>query len=271
MLNTIKDLLADEGIELSAPLPLRSCVISKKYLLERCEIDKGTVVMIAIPYLSKSYDEKNISSYAVPKDYHMFFSSLRERMLKRLSTLYPKNKFEMFSDHSPIDERHAAAIAGLGVIGKNQMLITKQYSSFVFIGELITDAELECKNVKETPDHCTGCGKCIEVCPMTQKGIPCLSAITQKKGELDDTEKDAILTYGSAWGCDICQEICPYTKEAKKNGSIYTNIQYFNNDLTPVLTASFVENMSDEEFSARAYSWRKKETVIRNLKLLGYK
>lgn len=271
MLNTIKNLLKNEGIELFAPLPLKHCIISKKYLLERCEIVSGTVIMIAIPYLSRKYEKKNISSYAVPRDYHMFFSGLRQRICEKLSGLYPENKFEMFSDHSPIDERHAAAIAGLGVIGKNQMLITEQYSSYVFIGELITDAELECRDVKETPDHCIGCGKCIAACPMTQKGIACLSAITQKKGELDEAEKDVILTYGSAWGCDICQEVCPYTQKALRDGTIYTNIAYFNEDLTPILTASFVENMSDDEFSARAYSWRKKETVIRNLKLLGYK
>lgn len=271
MLKTIEKLLRAEGIELFAPLPLSSCIISKKYLLERCGIGDGTVIMIAIPYLSREYRERNISSYAVPRDYHMFFSNLSDGLLKNLRELYPKNKFGMFSDHSPIDERYAAAIAGLGVIGKNQMLITERYSSYVFIGELITDATLECKNVKNAPESCIGCGKCIEACPMTQKGIECLSAITQKKGELSDVEKRAILAYGSAWGCDICQEVCPYTQKALKSGSIYTNIPYFNEELTPVLTASLVENMSEDEFSARAYSWRKKETVVRNLKLLGYK
>lgn len=271
MLNTIKAMLADEGIDLFAPLPLSSCIISKKYLLERCGINNGTVIMIAIPYLSREYSERNISSYAVPRDYHMFFSMLSERMLKKLGKLYPKNKFGMFSDHSPIDERYAAAIAGLGVIGKNQMLITERYSSYVFIGELITDAVLECKSVKDAPEPCIGCGKCIEACPMTQKGIDCLSAITQKKGELSEIEKEALTTYGSAWGCDICQEVCPYTQKALRNGSIYTNIPFFNSELTPVLTVALVENMSDDEFSARAYSWRKKETIVRNLKLLNYK
>ena len=96
----------------------------------------------------------------------------------------------------------------------------------------------------------------------------CLSALTQKKGELAQDEINAIKKYGSAWGCDICQQVCPHTEKAKKNGTIYTNIEYFKTDLTPHLTSDLVRSMSDAKFSMRAYSWRKKDTILRNLEIL---
>lgn len=98
--------------------------------------------------------------------------------------------------------------------------------------------------------------------------IPCLSSLTQKKGELTEIEQEMIKKYASAWGCDICQEVCPYTERALKGGSIYTNIEFFKESRTPYLTSEAIENMSDEEFLSRAYSWRGRQTILRNLKIL---
>jgi epoxyqueuosine reductase QueG len=99
----------------------------------------------------------------------------------------------------------------------------------------------------------------------------CLSSVTQKKGELNGTEKQAILKYGSAWGCDICQDACPYTKSAISSGTIYTNIDFFKENRIARPTAEIVENMDSEEFKKRAYSWRGKNPIIRNLRILENK
>jgi hypothetical protein len=76
----------------------------------------------------------------------------------------------------------------------------------------------------------------------------CLSALTQKKGELTDIEAAHMVAYGSAWGCDICQEACPHTKRARQSGTIYSKIKFFNENNTPYLTSGDIDNMTDEQF-----------------------
>ena len=264
---TIKRLLREEGIFLCGVLPLSQCNITKQYLLSSCGISDGSAVLFAIPYFSNDSlkEERNISAYAVCRDYHAYVSSLRERLTDKLSKLFPKNRFALFTDHSPIDERDAAARCGIGFFGKNGLLITKEYSSYFFIAELITDASLSAD--PPASDKCLSCNLCISACPMRAHGCDCLSAITQKKGKLSDNETAIIKEHGSCWGCDICQEVCPYTKAATKEGTIFSPIPYFNEENIPRLTSSVVEGMSDEEFSSRAFSWRGKETILRNLKL----
>ena len=91
---------------------------------------------------------------------------------------------------------------------------------------------------------CINCGKCVSACPAKANMDACLSAITQKKGELNDLEVNQIKESKCAWGCDICQEVCPYTKKAILNGTIYTSIDYFNKNLTPLLKSEDIEKLA---------------------------
>ena len=270
MFDVIKSMLEKFNIDLVSCIALDECKIKRPYLLERNGIKNGTAVIFAVPYLSHTAAQaRNISSYAVSRDYHLFFSSLFEEMIKELTLIFPNNKFVGFTDHSPIDEIEAAAKAGLGVIGENHLLITEKYSSFVFLGEIITDAALT-SNTGEIR-HCIKCGKCLSACPVSGNIDLCLSAMTQKKGELNDSEKSALIKHGCAWGCDICQEVCPYTASAIAKGTIYTKVDFFNNFLTPILTCKAIKEMNDAEFRERAYSWRGKATIMRNLQILEEK
>ena len=193
LFDLISELFHSEGITLFSPLPLDRCNIVKPYLLERAGISNGTAVICAIPYFSeKLVGDHNISAYCAVKDYHRFFDGLKQRMSAELKNQYPEYKFELFADHSPIDERDAAARAGIGVIGQNSMLITEKYSSYVFLGELITDAVLPCEDHKI--QYCIGCKKCVSECP-TMKNGSCLSAITQKKGDLTDSDAELLKKY----------------------------------------------------------------------------
>ncbi len=266
MIKRIAELLHGEGIRLSAPIPLSLCRIKKEYLLRDAGITRGTVFILAVPYLARPSLGASLSAYAAARDYHLYFRGLFDRVLPILRREFEKNRFCGFADHSPIDERDAAARAGLGVIGDNGLILTEEYSSFVFLGEIITDAELECSALE--PEHCEGCGACTAACPRSEHG-ECLSALTQKKGELSPAEADYIRKYGSPWGCDICQLVCPHTKRAIADGSIFTHIPFFSEYLLPSPTADDVLSMSNGEFSERAYSWRGRECILRNLSLIG--
>ncbi|MBE6690033.1 MAG: epoxyqueuosine reductase [Ruminococcaceae bacterium] len=268
MRELISQMLKERGISLCAPLSLSDCSIQKPYLLQREGIPAdGTAFLFAVPYYTAFCEDpaRNISAYAVSADYHLFFRQLFDEILPILRARFPQHRFAGFTDHSPIAEVEAAVRAGLGVLGCNHLLLTKAYSSYVFIGEILTDAKTD---APAGPLHrCTACGACHSACPVSL-GEDCLSALTQKKGELDEREREALLAHGMVWGCDRCQERCPVTLSAKQSGSIYTNIRFFTDTALPHLTADTVETMTEEAFAARAYSWRGRQVILRNLKLL---
>ena len=270
MLDRIQQLLKERDIFLSAPLSLSDCTVTRAYLLEREGIPKsGSAVIFAIPYHSpecESY-KRNISRYAVGQDYHLFARQLSCELLPILQKEFPENRFALFADHSPIDEREAAAKGGLGMIGKHGLLITEPYSSYVFLAELITDYPLPSNLKKEnTVRYCEGCGACLAVCPYAKgETDTCLSSLTQKKGDLTEEEKDTIQKYRTAWGCDLCQEACPHTRSALRKGSIDSPITFFRKHLLPTPTYNGVMAMTDQQFSTRAYAWRGRSVILRNL------
>ena len=263
----IYEYLRSRKITLFAPISLDNCKISKKYLLDRAGIEKGTAIICAVPYFPKECTVfGNISVYASVKDYHVFFENLFSEMAKYFAELYPENKFAGFSDHSPIDERDAALRSGIGVLGENGLVITEQYSSFVFLGEFITDAKLEAETVEI--GRCIGCGKCLSACPSKES---CLSEITQKKGDLTKNEAELMINNNTAWGCDVCQRVCPYTEKAIASGSIFSNIGYFTDGVIPSLSTEILNALDEKAFSERAFSWRGRNTVLRNIAILEKK
>ncbi len=220
-----------------------------------------TVIVACFPYLldDSAYKNRNISKYAVVTDYHAVAVSRLEKAAEQLKKIYPDNEFAVFADNSPIPEVRAACNAGLGVRGINSLLITKKYGSYVFIGEIVTDLEIPA--VSSGFKACIGCKKCIDACP--SKAISeayfnrntCLSAVTQRKGELSDKEKKLMKECGCVWGCDICQDICPMNKNTAK-----TQIEEFI--LSPVSHIS-----ADCELESRAYEWRGRKVIERNINI----
>ena len=268
MFEILLNFLQKKNIDLVGALPLSACRIMRPYLLERANIKNGTVFMLAVPYFSRACDEesRNISAYAVSRDYHLFFEQLYDELLPYLAERFPTAHFAAFADHSPISELHAAARAGLGVIGKNGLLLTEKYGSYVFLGEVITDMEIPCE--VGAVKLCEDCGACTNACPsiVNEKSV-CISALSQKKGKLSEEEQQILHDTNTVWGCDRCQESCPYNQLAKEKGSIYSPIPFFNEATLPSLTVEKIENMSDADFSHRAYSWRGRETILRNLQI----
>ena len=182
-----------------------------------------------------------------------------------LHDTFGDENFVPFIDNSPIPEVKAAALAGLGVIGKNGLLISEEYGSFVFIGSIVTTLEVAPPKAYSECDHC---GKCIRACPTgaiseTEKFKKelCLSYITQKKGQLSDFEREKIAENGCIWGCDICQNACPKNIGIKK-----TFIQDFRENLYPILSENQIN--SNDLPPKRAFFWRGKDTILRNLSII---
>lgn len=268
MQDTVQDLLFTRGVHLCAPISLKNCRITRPYLLKRSGIADGTAFLFAVPYYTTECENpaRNISAYAVSADYHRFFAALFEELLPLLRKKFPAYRFAGFTDHSPIAEAEAAVRAGLGFFGCNHLFLTREHSSYVFLGEIVTDAMIEAPVHEITT--CSACGACKKACPVGLSTEQCLSALTQKKGELDEKEQAALLAHGCAWGCDRCQENCPVTAQAKKAGTLYTRILFFKETAIPHISENLIREMDEDTFAARAYSWRGRSVILRNLKLL---
>lgn len=274
MLDTLSSLL---GTPVRA-IPLSSCHILRPYLLERAEIaTTGTALFFTIPYvMTADVDDpgRNLSLYAVPRDYHGYVTELGAAILPVLRDLFPAHRFALFADHSPVAEVDGAARAGLGVRGDNGLLITPEYGSFVFIATLCTDADHAAVTGAPPPTFpdqaptCEGCGACRRACPTGALGGDgiCLSRLTQQKGELTADEQVLLTAHPLVWGCDTCQMVCPHNRRVVAAGQD-TPVAYFRHDRLPRLTVPVLDAMGDDPFAARAYAWRGRAVIRRNLLL----
>ena len=250
------------GIEYAGAAGMNALRVINEGLFERTVSGFAeNAIVFLVPYRAPLEEERNLSVYAVPRDYHLYMKELFGAVIPVLSTLYPGKSFRGMSDHSPIDETHAAAVCGLGVIGDNKRLINEKYGSYVFIGEIFTDADIE-RTETRAPGECLHCGACAAACP-AGFGNECLSAVTQRKGKLTPEEQTMIRRTGTAWGCDVCQKVCPMNE-----GKEFTQIPFFKEALLCRLTSGELESMTDGQFRERAYSWRGREVIRRNLGLL---
>ncbi|MAZ27386.1 MAG: tRNA epoxyqueuosine(34) reductase QueG [Cytophagaceae bacterium] len=161
-------------------------------------------------------DTYKISKYAYGRDYHMVIKEKLKELMHHINLQIGEVHGRVFVDSAPVMDKAWAAKAGLGWIGKNSNLLTRQVGSFYFIAELIIDLEL----AYDTPvtDHCGTCTACIDACP-TQAivepykvdGSKCISYFTI---ELKDAIPDYAQGKMDEWmfGCDVCQDVCPWNR-----------------------------------------------------------
>lgn len=233
--------------------------------IERIPKEAKTVITFIFPYCldEKEYENLNVSRYAAVPDYHVVANKYLKKITDKLSMEFKGEKFVFFTDNSPISEVMTACLSGLGVIGRNGLLINEKYGSWVFIGEIVTTLDLTVEDREIT--RCISCLKCVKACPVGAlseenfgKDI-CLSNVSQKKGEIPDKYKELMKKYGCAWGCDICQKVCPLNK-GKEKTAIEEFIKGFK--------AHVEENCS---VSGRAFEWRGEKVIKRNLKIINEK
>ncbi len=265
----LKTFFEKEKIEYYSVLSYSDCRETSPHIMRREAFEPKSIIIFLIPYYGG--ETVNLSRYAAARDYHIYIKGITERLIFEMKKEYPSAMAKGYGDHSPIDERHAALISGLGISGDNGLLINEKYGSYIFIADVITDISPELLNAK-TPISITGCehcGACKRACPtgiLAGDYADCLSAITQKKGALSDSEVWLMQKYNSAWGCDICQTSCP-----KNRNPITTPISFFLEKRINELTAERLSEMNEVEFSERAFAWRGRVVVERNLEILNVK
>ncbi len=164
-------------------------------------------------------DAPKISQYAYGKDYHFVIKDKLKQLLSQIQKNIGVVEGRVFVDSAPVMDKAWAAKAGLGWIGKNSNLISKQVGSFFFIAELILDLELEPD--QPVTDHCGSCTACIDACPTEAisepyqvDGSKCISYFTiELKDSLPSEFKEKMDNW--MFGCDVCQDVCPWNKFSK--------------------------------------------------------
>jgi len=164
----------------------------------------------------QTLDNFKISKYAYAEDYHEVIKDILREMVSGLQEEIGEFAFRVFVDSAPVLERSWARKSGIGWVGKNANLITKQSGSFYFLAEIICDLELIPDH--PTTDHCGTCRKCIDACPTNAivsdkliDGSKCISYATiELKNEIPDYFKDKMDDW--MFGCDVCQDVCPWNR-----------------------------------------------------------
>ena len=184
--------------------------------------DAKSVISLSYNYYPKNFqnnDLTKVSKYAYGKDYHHVIRDKLKLLLEFIKEEIGDVYGRVFVDSAPILEKAWAEKSGIGWIGKNSNLITKQVGSFYFLAELIIDIELDYDS-KEF-DHCGDCTACIDACPTEAivepyvvDGSKCISYFTiELKDNIPNDYKGKFDNW--VFGCDICQDVFPWNKFSK--------------------------------------------------------
>ena len=164
-----------------------------------------------------------ISNYAWGDDYHDVVKKRLFQLLGWIKESQPKIKGIVCVDTSPVMDKVWAQRAGLGWLGKHTNLITRDHGSWLFLGELILDIDLEFDSPFDV-DLCGSCTACIDACPtqaLNEYQIDagkCISYLTiEHRGDLPADQNNL---HGWVYGCDICQDVCPWNEKFSETSDI---------------------------------------------------
>lgn len=219
-----------------------------------------------VPNLKEEMRGK-LSKFARGADYHRVLGEKLEELIEFINREVPQAETYKFVDTGPTVDRALARRAGIGWQGKNCSIIHPDYGSWIFIGGIITDLELEPD--KPIENRCGDCRRCIEACPTGALEEPyilnssqCLGYITLSKGYIEEEKRKKLGT--RLWGCDTCQEVCPCNQEV--NSGNHTEFQVQTIKAYPKLSAllTLTDKEYQEKFGSTAMNWRGKRPIQRN-------
>ena len=157
-----------------------------------------------------------VASYACTADYHTTIRAMLTRMLDALRAAHPGLSGRAFVDTAPLAEKQLAVEAGLGWIGRQSLLVTPRFGSYVLLGELILTDETDAYDAPFREDRCGSCRRCVEACPTGAVAADrtidtgrCIACHTIEKEPQERVDLD-----GWIFGCDCCQSRCPWNLRA---------------------------------------------------------
>ncbi len=188
--------------------------------------DARSVIVLGLSYspsedplaVTRRRDRGTISVYARNRDYHDIVKGRLKHLAQFLVSRFAC-QVKVFVDTAPVMEKPLAQRSGLGWQGKHTNMVSRSHGSWLFLGEIYTDLELDGDH--EAPDRCGSCARCLDICPTKAFPAPyrldatrCISYLTiEHKGPIPLELRP--LMGNRIYGCDDCLAVCPWNKFAK--------------------------------------------------------
>ncbi|MEB3360268.1 MAG: tRNA epoxyqueuosine(34) reductase QueG [Synechococcales bacterium] len=217
-----------------------------------------SVICIALNYYTphqrpQGTQYAKISRYGWGRDYHRVLTKKLKALTAWLHDQYSGLEARFYADTGPVQDKVWAQQAGLGWIAKNGNLITREYGSWVFLGEILTNLPLT--SDRPHTEHCGTCTRCLEACPTQAIASPfvvdanrCIAYHTIE----NRAEKlpEAIASHMEGWvaGCDICQDVCPWNQRFAQETDIQ-DFQPYPWNVAPTLET--LATLSDADYDHR--------------------
>ncbi len=237
--------------------------------------DAVSVISLALNYYSPAGHSGNpdtgkISRYAWGDDYHIVMTSRIQQLVDCIKSEKPDVHARFYVDTGPVLDKAWAVRAGVGWLGKHTNVITKEFGSWVFLGEIILDLGLEYD--EPMADLCGTCTACIEACPTHAIVEPyvldstkCISYLTiEHKGPIPDELKPGFENW--VYGCDICQDVCPWNRFQKTTDEGAFSPRSENVDPRLEDLASISAEEFTRRFKKSPIKRTKREGIMRNAK-----
>ncbi|MEP7213857.1 MAG: tRNA epoxyqueuosine(34) reductase QueG [Acidobacteriota bacterium] len=230
-----------------------------------------SMIVVALNYFTPHEHEQKpaagkISRYAWGDDYHDVLKGKLAELLEWIKSEIPEADGKICVDTAPVMDKAWAVRAGLGWQGKHSNVITKEFGSWVFLGEILLNLELDYD--EPVDDHCGSCTACLEACPTHAIVAPyvvdsnaCLSYATIELRTPELAGEISSNMNGWLYGCDICQDVCPWNRFEKPTHE--ARFEPRNSETS--LGLDDVLEMSQEDFSARFRRSAIKRTKISGL------
>jgi epoxyqueuosine reductase len=235
----------------------------KRFDVRACMSEVRSLICVALNYYTphqrpQGQDYGKISRYGWGRDYHKVMQKKLKAFSQWLESQGEGIHTRYYADTGPVQDKVWAQRAGIGWIAKNGNVITREYGSWVFLGEILTNLAL-------TPDpphteHCGTCRRCLEACPTGAITRPfvvdanrCIAYHTIENRA--ERLPESITPYLSGWvaGCDICQDVCPWNQRFAKETDV-ADFQPYPGNIAPKLSelAQMTPEECDHNFPASA-------------------